>query len=380
MRDVKLSRVAAIAGVAGLLLVLCATLQAQSILGTWQGKLPVAENSRIILKFTKAEDGGLHGVFYRIDQYADSLPLSSVSFVAPDVAVAFDVLSVSYRGKLSADGKSITGVWTQANQTFPLTFSLTAPENVWKREGAVALAPMSATADPAFEVATVKPSAPNATQEQIHASTRHFEHKNATVADMIEFVYKVKLRQIEGGPAWIDETRFDVAGEPDVEGQPSPDQFRLMEQKLLAERFQLKVHSIQKVFPVYAIKVEKNPPKLSRRDPAEMQHDGIITRPGEDGQMRAQFIYTTMPEFANLLMNFIKDRHIVDETGLSGPFDFTVSVPMAAVQGGPGVGLDDNDKAVAFFQALEPLGLKLVAKKATLDVVVVDRLERPSAN
>ena len=149
-----------------------------------------------------------------------------------------------------------------------------------------------------------------------------------------------------------------------------------MLKKLLADRFQLKVHSVQKIFPVYALIVEKNAPKLTRSNPDFNSHGRIFVKEAPDDQTQEQFSYMTMPEFDNILMNFIRDRQIVYETGLTGAFDFTLTLPTSALQGG----LDDNDKATAFFRALQPLGFKLVPKKAPIEVIVIDHLEKPSAN
>ena len=139
---------------AGLTLVLASCLHAQTITGTWQGTLPIPEKPRRIIKIDKNENGSLRGVMYRIDYDASSIPLT-VSFQALDLKIVQDILDVSFQGKLSADGKSIMGTWTQDKQASPLTLVLTAPDLVWKFAGAIPLAPMAATADPAFEVATI---------------------------------------------------------------------------------------------------------------------------------------------------------------------------------------------------------------------------------
>ena len=78
--------------------------------------------------------------------------------------------------------------------------------------------------------------------------TRDFAAKNRTVQDLIEFAYQVRDRQISGAPSWMTETRFDMAGKPDAEGLPSLDQYRLMIKKLLASRFQLRMHIVQQTF------------------------------------------------------------------------------------------------------------------------------------
>jgi uncharacterized protein (TIGR03435 family) len=363
--------------VASLMVVIATPLAAQTITGTWQGTLPIAENPRVVLKIAKGDNDSLHGVYYSIDRGDGGVPLSSVNFVAPDLNVAFLYGDLSYKGKLSADGRSFDGTWTQEKQSYPLTLVLATPEMIWKRVGGAGSAPMSATADPAFEVATIKPSAAEAKGPTIVLRSRHFAARNRTVEDLIKFAYNVRSRQIEGGPEWFAQSRFDIAAEPDTEGIPSDDQDRLMLKKLLAERFHLTVHSVQKVFPVYALTVEKNP-ALVRSDPETKNNYSIYVKdmPGE--QTLVQIVDRTMPMFADFLMNFITDRQIVDETGLTGAFEITLTVPTSMVRGGPGSSADDN--ANALFGAVQQLGLKLVPKRVPVEVIVIDRLEKPSPN
>jgi uncharacterized protein (TIGR03435 family) len=85
-----------------------------------------------------------------------------------------------------------------------------------------------------------------------------------------------------------------------------------------------------------------------------------------------------MPEFVELLMNFISDRQIVDETGLTGTFDFTMILPTSAMHNDQAS--DESDTVTGFFRALKTLGFRLVPKKAPIEVIVIDHLEKPSAN
>ncbi len=90
---------------------------AQSIAGTWQGILPVRQSPRIVLRIADAGNGALRGSIIFIDRSADVVPLLSTTYRAPDLTAA--VGEITFRGKLSADGKSIAGTWTQGNQSFP---------------------------------------------------------------------------------------------------------------------------------------------------------------------------------------------------------------------------------------------------------------------
>ena len=233
---------------------------------------------------------------------------------------------------------------------------------------------MSATADPSFEVATIKPSALDATNWGYSVRTRLFQARDNTVADLIQFAYQVRPRQIDGGPSWMNELRLDVTGEPDAPCLPSVDQQRLMLRKLLAERFGFRVHIVQKEFSVYALIVDKSPPRIRVSAPS-VNEDAVSPRDLGNGTTAVQFSHTTMPEFTEVLMGFIQDRQIVDETGLNGRFDFTVMIPTSSVQGG-----NDNDKATAFLLGVRPLGFKLAPKKEQLEVIVIDNIDKPTAN
>jgi uncharacterized protein (TIGR03435 family) len=349
---------------------------AQSIVGIWQGTLPAGESPRVVIKIADAEKGVLRGSISFIDRSADAYPLLSTIYNAPELSVAIG--QFSFRGKLRTDGKSIAGVWTDGDKSYPLTFALASPETLWTYSGPTTMPAMSATADPAFEVATIKPGPPDGKTWSYSWKTRLFQARNNTVADLIRFAYQVRRRQIDGGPSWMNELRFDVSGEPDSPGLPSFDQQRLMLKKLLAERFDLKLHIEKREFPVYTLVVVKNPPKVNASGPGSGSQMSFSPRELEDGNTAMQFSNTAMSEFADLLMNFIQDRHIVDKTGLSGRFNFTFKIPTSSLRGG--VGQDDSDKASAFLVGIQSMGFKLVPKRELLDVIVVDHLDHPTAN
>jgi uncharacterized protein (TIGR03435 family) len=365
------------------LLAALTSLHGQTILGTWQATLPNPDNSRIVFKIETdaGGDGTLHGVVYEFDKGPAAVALTSVTFSAADLAVDQVNLDISFKGRLAADGKSITGTWTQGKQSYPLTLTLATPETLFKRSDPATLSPMSPTADPAFEVATIKPTPPGSQDSSSHFRTRDFTAKNRSVRDLIEFAYRLQDRQISGGPAWMAETKFDLAGEPDIPGLPGIDQYRLMIKKLLASRFRLQLHTVQQTLPVYALTRDEKAPALHHSDP-EVEAGSCYSYSTDDGKTEGQTVFQcvgfTMPLFDDLLMRFIEDRQIVDETGLTGSFDLTLTMPTGAMQGG-NAGPED-DRAVAFRQAIQPLGFRLIPKREAIPVLIIDHLDKPTPN
>ena len=365
------------------LLIALTSLHAQTILGTWQATLPTPDHPRIAFKIETdaGGDGTLHGVVYEFDKGPAAVALTSVTFTAPDLTVDQVNLDISFKGRLADDAKSITGTWTQEKQSYPLTLTLATPDTLFKRSGPAPLPLMSPTADPAFEVATINPTPPGTRDSYTHFRTRDFTAKNTSVQFLVEFAYQVRDRQISGAPAWMAETKFDLAGEPDTPGLPSIDQYRLMIKKLLASRFNLKLHTVQQVFPVYALIRDANAPHLNHSDP-DLDLGSCYTYSTDDGkaegQTVAQCVGFTMPLFANLLMNFVEDRQIVDETGLTGSFDLTLTMPTGAMHGGP-AGPEDN-RPDAVRAAIQPLGFHLIPKKEAIPVLIIDHIDPPTPN
>jgi uncharacterized protein (TIGR03435 family) len=176
----------------------------------------------------------------------------------------------------------------------------------------------------------------------------------------------------------MNEDKFDIAAETDTPGQPSGDQQRLMVRKLLADRFGLKVQVVHRDFSVYALTVVKNPPQVIASEPGNYEHGSVNVTDRKDGQTAVQFTYYTMPELADSLMNFIQDRQIVDETRLTGRFNFALLIPTTTAYGRQGP--EEMDRPTAYFGAVQPLGFKLISKRSPLEVVVIEQLDKPSAN
>jgi len=230
---------------------------------------------------------------------------------------------------------------------------------------------------------------------------------NSTVASLIQSAYGVDAERLRGAPGWVRSDRFVIeakldSGLADQLSKLSPEELdaarQHMLQALLAERFKLKVHSESKELPVYELVVAKNGPKLHAAKLGDTYPDGIKGGNGKGlggdlivgfgtGKVIAQGV--DMASLAHGLEWWLK-RPVVDKTGLTGRYDFTVHYARDVTQAHPGAG-DSADGGApigaqelgepSLFTALqEQLGLKLEAKKDPLAVVVIDHVERPSGN
>ena len=238
-------------------------LQAQNLTGNWQGTLEAGpQKLRIVVKIS-LEDDKLKATLYSIDQPAPGMPASAVTKDGSTIKIAVGGLG-SYEGKLSGDGNAILGTWTQG-APMPLNLVRATPATAWTTpEPPPPPVRMAANADPAFEVATIKPSDPARPGKVFTVRGQDVMTVNTTLNDLITVAYGVHARQITGGPSWLDSDKYDVTGRPDVPGQPSVAQIKIMLQKLVADRFQLKFHREKKEISVYAIGVAKSGAKISK--------------------------------------------------------------------------------------------------------------------
>lgn len=290
-----------------------------------------------------------------------------------------EAIGGAYEGKLSADGNTISGAWRSGGKSYTLTLTRATEATAWAiPEPRPRLTPMAADVSPEFEVATVKPTDPNNMRQSFSINGRHFSAHRNTLHGMIMFAYGVHPRQITGLPGWADSAFFDIEGQPDQPGEPSLDQWKVMLQKLLAERFQLTLHREKKELAVYTLVLAKNRPKLTKAEGASND----IPDQGMRGRGLLVERNANMDNFASMLQSSVLDRPVVDETGLKGRFDFTLRwTPDGFQSAGSGKAADNPDAPPDLFTAIqEQLGLKLESTKAPADVLVVDKIEKPSEN
>jgi uncharacterized protein (TIGR03435 family) len=269
--------------------------------------------------------------------------------------------------------------------------------------------PAAAAATPSFEVASIKPNRSGDMRIAIRFQPGRFIANGISVKQLVGLAYDVRDFQVTGGPGWISSDRFDIdAKEPDGFSEElqklPPDQRRgkmgLLIQSLLADRFKLRISHASKELPVYALVVAKNGPKIHEAKPGDTYPNGIKRpdgRPvGSAGMMRmgpGELTGQGVPiTFLVQQLSQQLGRNVLDQTGLKGIYDLNLKwTPdpgsAAMMQGPPGAGPGpdnapppDTSGPSIFTAVQEQLGLKLESTKGPVDILVIDKVEKPSEN
>jgi uncharacterized protein (TIGR03435 family) len=244
-------------------------------------------------------------------------------------------------------------------------------------------------AQPAFEVASIKPNLSGSQAMLFLPAPGRFDAENQTLQHLLMRAYDVKDFQMSGGPGWINSDHYDIQAK--AEGNPSPDQMRLMLQTLLRERFKLALHRETKELPIYALTVAKGglklqPPKEgscispdpnnpSVRTPGQKQSD--FCGFGGTGRGTLDATSATMTHLAGMF-SLLLDRVVVDKTGIAG--EFRVHLTFAPDEVATGLPAASDAGPSLFTAVQEQLGLKLESTRGPVEVLVIDQMERPSEN
>jgi uncharacterized protein (TIGR03435 family) len=242
-----------------------------------------------------------------------------------------------------------------------------------------------------YDVATIKPSDPNAMGSSAGTwPNGTFFSKNEPLKPVICSAYGVLIFQCLGAPAWLESDRYDIEAKPDSATaeqllklswkEREPVQHR-MQQALLADRLKLKAHFETREMPIFALVVAKGGLKMHEAKPGDTYANGLKRDGGKpfgagvfsmsNGTVTAQGM-----SLDTLVLNLPgMTGHIVEnKTGLTGVYDFTLrySDDMSA---------SSDSSTPSIYTALEEqLGLKLESAKGPVKVLVIDHVERPSAN
>ena len=368
-----------------MLAALPATLLAQSIEGTWQGTLmPPNQNAEIRLAFEISRAGNSYGGrFYNLAN-GRQLNLGTITLQGNAVEIAIPGNGMNFEGKLATDGNSISGTLMQGTNPLPLQLKRATPETAWELPPPpTAPNPLPEGTKLEFEVASIKPTGQpgglglNVTAAELRA-------RGITLAGLITFTFELHQTQVSGLPDWAETEGFEVVAKLPPGGDPSDTQIRTMLKNLMQSRFGLSFHVEKRELPVYTISIGKNGPAGVRM----VKNTTNGQRVGAQGLGRTLFSGVTMADFAGQLQLRVLDRPVIDKTGLTDRYDFTLNwrpdefqFPRASAAQRAAAVANGADALPDLFTAVqEQLGLKLDATRATVDVLVIDKVSKPSEN
>lgn len=238
-----------------------------------------------------------------------------------------------------------------------------------------------------FEVATIKPLQPGASQSRfIRMKTAHeFVAHNHTLKTLIAAAWNLNPKEISGGPSWIDSESFEILAKTPGDVRPTLEEQMTMLRQLLTERFALKFHREGKEMSIYALSVAKGGPKLKRStESIDATPEGppplvFVVYPG---LVRLPARKATITELTWVMQRAVLDRPVVDRTGLTGRFDFDLEFAPGENEFGGELPRppDDSTKPGLFTAMREQLGLDLEATRGQVQAMVIDRAERPTDN
>jgi uncharacterized protein (TIGR03435 family) len=222
-----------------------------------------------------------------------------------------------------------------------------------------------------FEVVSIKPFNPDLSQGGMARMTRNtkgrWEARNVRLKELLMAAFRLNENQIVGGPKWLDSASWDIDATHTGGNQG---QFPLMLQAMLEDRFRLVFHRETRALSVYLLEVTKNGPKLK---------ESTATSGGMSaGQRVIKYSRATMRDLADQLSSYF-DRQVLDRTDLKGHYEIDLS--FAPVNANPSVEAAQAESLPSIFSALEEqLGLKLRSGNGPVEVLVIDRAEKPSEN
>ena len=221
-----------------------------------------------------------------------------------------------------------------------------------------------------FEVVAIKPS-----QAAMGAGTNFnlFEGgririTNEPIRLLIRLAFAVQDTQILGGPSWVETDRYDIDAKADLAGKIKPDQIGALIESLLVERFNLKFHRETREMSFSALIVAKGGPKLKPKAEGE---SSVTNTSGGSRESHLAATATSMDLLARYVGNRL-NRIVIDKTGLSDSYDFTLDWSPDEASDTPAPPLSTALR--------EQLGLRLESQRSPIEVLVIDSIAKPSEN
>lgn len=225
----------------------------------------------------------------------------------------------------------------------------------------------TASTTPAFAVTSVKRNTSGNNGINNKFGPNSVRWTNTSLETLVEWALELRDYQLIGAPAWMSSERWDVEGKSD---DPTGwDAKRDMLASLLRDRFQLQVHRETRQLPIYRIEIAKGGPKLAAAQPETPDHRWGTSVERGSLEMRG----TDMQNLVVFLMSEV-NRPFVDATNLKGVYDLKL-------QWQDDLTPEASSERPSIMSAVElQLGLKLVATKGPVEVIVIDHVERAEAN
>jgi bla regulator protein blaR1 len=258
---------------------------------------------------------------------------------------------------------------------------------------------------PRFDVVSIKPTAPTDDKTLFQYFPDSTSFRGAPVGVVLQAAFGVDDGRITGAPSWVNTNRYDIEAKVAPEDAPRMDKLngddrRAMLVPLLVDRFHLKYHHQTREQSTYALTVANGGPRLTRGDPdpppgwkpdkdlpMEKERFWIMAEPGH---IEANSIPMHILAEQLTRMNIL-GRLVVDKTGLTGNYNFTLRwtpdndpfpglTKMLKESDGLGASATDTPPSPLFTALREQLGLKLEPGKGSVDVIVIDHIDPPSPN
>jgi uncharacterized protein (TIGR03435 family) len=257
---------------------------------------------------------------------------------------------------------------------------------------------------PQFDAASINPTPPSDDKTLVQITPDGASFHGAPVRLILEMAFGIDDKHLLGAPSWTGTKRYDIQAKVSPEDAPRLDKLKGGERNamlvpLLVERFGLKYHHETREFQIYALKVAKGGPRLTKGEPDPA---GGFKFPDPDHPLKPSEehfkVMTTMGhiEADSISMYILADqltrlnalgRAVVDKTNITGNYNFTLrwaADPFPLLHDTDGLGSatekDENTPSSLFTAIQEQLGLKLEPQKDRVDVIVIDHIDPPSPN
>jgi uncharacterized protein (TIGR03435 family) len=226
--------------------------------------------------------------------------------------------------------------------------------------------------DATIEVAVVRPHPSAVMHNNFSFQGNRFELEDQPLLKLIAYAYSLNARQIVGAPGWVEARHWDMSGTTNLTADATLPQEQQLVRQLLKERFGLQFHREKREMPAYALQLVNGRPKLTAAADPNVQP--LEWTQGHGSQRTENYRSSTMTDFI-LIKQLFMDRPIVDQTGLTGRYDFKLAYTY-----GDAPDAEADAPPTQFTAIKEQLGLKFESVKAPVNALVIDRVETPTAN